>query len=76
VDRARSGPCGLIARRMMAGQIIIEFRRIGNSVRVAAIDTATGREAVIVGPASAGEATLARVARQKLLRLLEAERGG
>jgi len=61
---------------MMAGQIIIEFRRIGNSVRVAAIDTATGREAVIVGPASAGEATLARVARQKLLRLLEAEQRG
>ena len=57
----------------MAGQIIIEFRRIGNSVRVAAIDAESGREAIIVGPASAGEATLARVARQKLLRLLEAE---
>ena len=59
----------------MARQIIIEFRRIGNSVRVAAVDTETGREAVIVGPASAGEAVLSRVARQKLLRLLEAESG-
>lgn len=59
----------------MAGQIIIEFRRIGNSVRVAAVDTETGREAVIVGPASAGQSVLARVARQKLLRLLEADSG-
>ena len=59
----------------MAGQIIIEFRRIGNSVRVAAVDTETGREAVIVGPANAGQEALARVARQKLLRLLEAESG-
>jgi hypothetical protein len=59
----------------MAGQIIIEVRRIGKSVRVAAVDTETGREAVIVGPASAGQAVLARVARQKLLRLLEADSG-
>ena len=53
------------------GEVIVEFRRIGRSVRVAAVCAVTGREAVIVGPVEAGEEALSRLARQKLARLLE-----
>ncbi len=38
----------------------------GNSVKVTAVDAATGIEASIVGDPGAGEAALKRVARQKL----------
>lgn len=52
----------------MAGEreIIFEFVQIGNSIKVTAIDSATGVEASIVGSATAGEAALKRVAKQKL----------
>jgi hypothetical protein len=46
--------------------IIFEFVRIGASVKVTAVDTLSGVEAVIVGDPAAGEATLKRLARQKL----------
>jgi len=46
--------------------IIFEFVRVGASVKVTAVDTASGVEAVIVGDPAAGEATLKRLARQKL----------
>ncbi len=42
----------------MQQDIIIEFRRIGNSVKVSAMDPATLTEVTIVGPANAGEETL------------------
>ncbi len=52
----------------MAGQreIIFEFLHVGTSVKVTAVDAATGTEAVIVGDPSAGEFALKRLARQKL----------
>ena len=52
----------------MAGEreIIFEFVRVGSSVKVTALDVATGIEVSIVGPASAGEASLKRLAKQKL----------
>ena len=46
--------------------IIFEFVRVGASVKVTAVDTLSGVEAVIVGDPAAGEATLKRLARQKL----------
>ena len=46
--------------------VIFEFLRVGGAVKVTAVDTATGTEATIVGDPAAGEATLCRVARQKL----------
>jgi hypothetical protein len=46
--------------------IIFEFVHVGTSVKVTAVDTASGVEAVIVGDPAAGEATLKRLARQKL----------
>ncbi len=46
--------------------IIIEFRRIGASVKVSAIDPETLTEASIAGPASTGEEALTRAVMQKL----------
>jgi len=47
-------------------EVIFEFLRVGASVKVTAIDTATGIEATIVGDPAAGETTLKRLAKQKL----------
>ncbi len=52
---------------------LIEMQQIGALVRVTALDPATGREAVLQGPASAGEAALARLAARKLDYLLKRE---
>ena len=50
----------------MQHDIIIEFMRIGNSVKVSAMDPATLTEVTIVGPANAGEETLKRNVLKKL----------
>lgn len=52
----------------MAGEreVIFEFLRVGTAVKVTAVDVETGIEASIVGDPTAGEATLKRLARQKL----------
>ncbi len=48
------------------GEVLFEFRRIGTSVKVSAIDADSGTEVSIVGPASASQLHLRRVALQKL----------
>ena len=48
------------------GEYLLEFYRIGNSVRVSAIDPVTGTEVQIVGPANIGQGELTRVAVRKL----------
>jgi hypothetical protein len=53
--------------------VIYEHRRFGVWLRVAAVDTATGVEAVATGPADA-PATVERLAAAKLERLLAARR--
>ena len=55
-------------------EIYFEFTPIGRSVKVAAIDAATGTEVSIVGPASAAQADLQRLALQKLMTRLKAGR--
>ena len=52
-------------------EVLIEMRRLGDSVRVSAVCPETGLEATIVGPAGAGEAALARAAANKLRWLRE-----
>lgn len=47
-------------------EVIFEFVQVGGSVKVTAVDVATGIEASIVGDPNAGEAALKRLARQKL----------
>ena len=46
--------------------VYFEFVPAGASVRVTAIDAATGTEATIIGPANAGRAVLERTALAKL----------
>ena len=53
--------------RPQAGEVYFEFVAIGRSVRVAAIDAATGTEVSVIGPVTAARADLQRLALQKLL---------
>ena len=46
--------------------VYFEFTAIGASVKVSAIDAATGIEVSVIGPASAARADLQRLALQKL----------
>ncbi len=47
-------------------EVYFEFTAIGASVKVVAIDAATGIEVAVVGPASAAQADLERLALHKL----------
>ena len=51
---------------MASREIFVEFVQLGNTVKATAIDSDTGIEASIVGPASAPRSTLAEAARRKL----------
>jgi hypothetical protein len=53
-------------------EIYFEFRAIGRNVKVSAIDAATGIEVSIMGPATASQADLQRLALQKLQTRLKA----
>ncbi len=55
--------------------VIIEFQRIGASVKVSAIGPETLTEVSIAGPASTGEEALTRAVMQKLAYVLEKKRG-
>jgi hypothetical protein len=55
----------------MGSQVIFEFRRIGNSVKVSAIHVASNTEISIVGAAGAGEQALKAAALQKLRYVIE-----
>ncbi len=57
-------------------EFLIEFVRIGNSVKVSAIDPATGVEASIVGPAHLSEAQLGASAIAKLRYVLARKKQG
>jgi hypothetical protein len=47
-------------------EIIFEFQRVGGYVKVSAVDTVTSAEVSIVGPPSAGQVQLERLAARKL----------
>ncbi len=50
----------------MAGDVIFEFRRIGNAVKVSAVHVASNTEISLMGAANASEAALKAAALQKL----------
>jgi hypothetical protein len=50
----------------MSREVIFEFYRLGNSVKVSAVDTETLTEVSVVGPVTASEATLRNNALRKL----------
>jgi hypothetical protein len=54
------------------GEVYFEFTAIGRSVKVCALDAATGTEVSVIGPASASQADLQRLALQKLVTKLKA----
>ncbi len=54
------------------GDIYFEFTVIGRNVKVSAIDAATGTEISILGPATASQSDLQRIALQKLMIRLKA----
>jgi hypothetical protein len=53
-------------------EIYFEFRVIGRNVKVSAIDAASGIEVSVMGPATASQADLQRLALQKLQTRLKA----
>lgn len=48
------------------GEAYIEFKQVGQAMKVIAVDAATGIEVVIMGPATASQNDLKRVAIRKL----------
>lgn len=54
-------------------EFIFEFVSIGDSVRVAAVDVATGIEVVVFGPIKTRQDDLQRLAARKLMRRLTQE---
>ena len=58
------------------GEIYIEFVVQGSVVKVTAIDSVSGTEASVMGPAGAPRATLSEAAVRKLKYVLEKKNGG
>lgn len=56
------------------GEVIFEFTQVGSIVKVVAVHAATGREAVIQGPAYRSQKALRDAALAKLRFLLEKDR--
>jgi hypothetical protein len=54
--------------------VFFEFTPVGVSVKVCAIDAASGTEVSVIGPARASQADLQRLALQKLKARLKAGR--
>jgi len=58
------------------GEVLFEFRRLGNSVKVSAIDPVSNTEISIVGPLGASEVYLKQTALRKLIWVLEKNKAG
>jgi hypothetical protein len=53
-------------RKAEPGEVFFELTRLGSTVKVVAIDGATGTEVSIIGPSSAAQSDLERLALAKL----------
>jgi len=58
-------------RQPRAGEIYIEYKVVGNAVRVVAVDAKTGVEVTVIGPKSAAKPDLERLVVAKLRRRIE-----
>jgi hypothetical protein len=58
------------------GDILFEFVQVGQTMRVAAIDEATGTEVVVITPLNAARGHMERLALAKLQRKLAGETAG
>lgn len=60
----------------MAGdEVLFEFSRVGNFMRVTAVHVSTNTEVVIAGPINAPQASLQNTALQKLRYVLAKKKG-
>ena len=59
----------------LSGEVLFEFRRIGNAVKVSALHTETLTEISVVGPAGATEAHLKMMAVKRLEYVLAKKKG-
>jgi hypothetical protein len=57
-------------------EVLYEFSRVGNLLRVCAIDPRTNTEITMVGAPGYSSETLKRLARQKLAYVIAKKRGG
>ena len=57
------------------GEVLFEFSRVGNVMRVTAIDVDSNTEIVIAGPANAPQSALQQTALQKLRYVLAKKKG-
>jgi hypothetical protein len=55
-------------------EVLFEFRQVGRQMRVAAIDTKTGTEVVIITPTSASQYQMQQLALAKLQKAIGALR--
>jgi hypothetical protein len=53
-------------RRMAGKEIYVEFVIMGNTIKATAIDSESGLEASVIGPANAPRGAMAEAARKKL----------
>lgn len=58
----------------LPGEVYLEYRFVGDLLRVAAIDAETGTEVSVFGPSSVSRDELGRIAARKLARRLAAIR--
>ena len=56
---------------MADGDVLFEFVQLGQQMRVAAIDEATGTEVVVIAPLTATKLQMQRLAMAKLKRKME-----
>ena len=57
------------------GEVLFEFRQVGNVVKVSAVHVATDTEVSLVGAPAAGEAGLKMAAIRKLIYVLNQRQG-
>ena len=57
------------------GEVLFEFTAVGQQMRVAAIDPATGTEVIVISPLTATRQQMQMVAMAKLRRRLAQENG-
>jgi hypothetical protein len=73
---ARVGKGVSVPDQKSTAEAIIEFRRIGNSVKVSAIDTISNVEVSIIAPASSTERQMTDAVMRKLQYVLSRQKPG
>ncbi|MEO5337828.1 MAG: hypothetical protein H7841_13190 [Magnetospirillum sp. WYHS-4] len=65
-----------MAEKVELREVLYEFSRVGNVVRVVAVDPISNTEVIMVGSPGHSQEMLKRLARQKLAYVIAKKRGG